>query len=85
MCNQNHKGAARQFKFRRHGRWRARMLGRRAEGNHGDSLQRTGDNAVEFSLRLEPLESVLIVFSPKRPARPFRIEAGHRPIHEPIL
>ncbi len=85
VCNQNHQGAARPFKFR------ATAIGEPecwdAVRNEVTAIpfQRSSDKTVEFSLTLEPLESVLIVFSPKRPPRPWRIEAGTRPLREPIL
>jgi len=43
-------------------------------------FERTGDKTVEFSLGLEPLESVLVVFQQKSEKRPTRIEAGARPL-----
>ena len=47
-------------------------------------FHRSGENAVEFSLSMEPLETALIVFQPRRPARPLRIEADVEPLREPI-
>jgi hypothetical protein len=85
VCNQNHQGAARQFKFR------ATAVG---EPERWDAVrnevtaipsQRTCDGPVEFSLCMEPLESVLVVFQPKRQPRPPRIEAGTKPGREPIV
>lgn len=78
VCNQNHEGEARSFRFRA-----------RAEGvpecwdamrNEITSIpfERTSDG-VEFSLTMEPMESVLLVFGPGKPARPVRLD-GQRPL-----
>jgi hypothetical protein len=39
---------------------------------------------VEFTLTLEPLETVLLVFQPKKIARPPRIDPDTKPMREPI-
>jgi hypothetical protein len=75
ICNQNHQGAARSFKFRAAAsgvpeRWDAMR-------NEITALpcNRTGPQAVEFEMTLEPSESALVVFAPEGNARPQRIEA----------
>ena len=85
VCNQNHQGAARQFKFRATAAGEPECWD--AVRNEITSLpfRRTAASQVEFSLTLEPLESLLIVFSPKRQPRPLRIEAVARPLGEPII
>jgi hypothetical protein len=85
VCNQNHQGAVRRFKFR------ARASGEPecwdAVRNEITSIpfERSGEGQVEFSLTMQPLESALIVFSPKRQPRPSRIVAGMKPLGEPIV
>ncbi len=85
VCNQNHQGAARQFKFRATASGEPECWDAVRNEITSIPFQRTGESRVEFSLTLEPLESVLIVFSPKRQPRPLRIEAGTKPIGESIL
>jgi hypothetical protein len=75
ICNQNHQGAARHFKFRATAagapeRWDAMR-------NEISALphKRTGPQTVEFEMTLEPSESALVVFSPEGKARSPRIEA----------
>ena len=86
VCNQNHQGAVKQFKFR------ATAQG---EPECWDAMRNTITtlpfqriamrNTGQFALTMEPLESVLIVFQPKRVARPMRIEPGTKPVREPIV
>ena len=85
VCNQNHQGARRQFKFRATAAGEPECWDAVRNEITSIPFQRTGESSVEFSLSMEPLESVLIVFSPKRQPRPSRIEAGAKPIGEPIL
>ena len=42
------------------------------------------EKKVEFTLTLEPLETVLLVFQPEKITRPMRIEPDTKPIREPI-
>lgn len=81
VCNQNMDDTARRFKFR------ARATGTpevwdamRAEINSVES-KRDGDG-VEFSLTLEPLESVLIVFNGEGRKLPARIDGSMTPTRE---
>ena len=85
VCNQNHQGAPRQFKFRATAAGEPECWDAVRNEITAIPFQRVGPAGVEFSLRLEPLESVLIVFQPKRQARPLRIEAGTKPIGQPIV
>ena len=85
VCNQNHEGAARQFKFRATATGEPECWDAMRKEVAAIPFQRTSDNVVEFSLGLEPLEAVLIVFRPKRQLRPMRIEAGDKPIRGPIF
>jgi len=85
ICNQNHTGEARRFRFRATAAgvpeyWDAMR-------NEITSLPytRTG-NTVEFDLTMTPNESVLIVFQPKDRGRklPSRIEASVKPAMQRI-
>ncbi len=79
VCNQNHEGAARHFKFR---------VAAAGEPECWDAVrneiasvpyQRVGDHAVELSLTLEPNESVLLVFQPGKSPRLPRFDATVQP------
>lgn len=85
VCNQNHKGAARQFRFRAKATGEPECWDAMRNEIAAIPFQRIGGNSVEFSLHMEPLETVLIVFQPKRQSRPLRIETGVEAIREPIL
>jgi hypothetical protein len=91
ICNQNHQGDARHFKFRAAAagvpEWWDAMR------NEVSALpyKRIGPEAVEFEMTLEPSESALVVFAPEGKARKPRIEALKplRPaievVREPII
>ncbi len=85
VCNQNHQGAARQFKFRANAVGEPECWDAMRNELTAIPFQRMGQNTVEFSLSLEPLESVLIVFQPKGQPRPTRIDPNTKPIREPII
>ena len=85
VANQNHLGAARTFKFRATAAGEPELWDPMRNEITAIPFQRIGDRQVEFSLSLEPLETALLVFQPTKIARPMRIEAGTKPIHEPIV
>jgi len=85
VCNQNDKGNARQFKFRATAAGEPECWDAVRNEVTAIPFRRTGVNVVEFSLSLEPLETVMLVFQPKRQPRPWRIEPSVKPIHEPLL
>ncbi|MFQ5808179.1 MAG: glycosyl hydrolase, partial [Armatimonadota bacterium] len=75
ICNQNHEGEARRFRLR---------IAAEGEPECWDAMRgeisavphvRNGRH-VEFELTLEPSESVLLVFAPRKRALPLRLEAG---------
>ena len=85
VCNQNHQGAARQFKFRAMATGEPECWDAMRNEVAAIPFQRMGQNTVEFSLSLEPLESVLIVFQPKGQLRSPRIDANMKPLRKPIV
>ena len=84
VANQNHLGAARTFKFRATAAGEPELWDPMRNEITAIPFQRIGDQQVEFSLTMEPLETALLVFQPTKIARPMRIEPGTKPIREPI-
>ena len=84
LCNQNDKGPARAVQVPCRRRRRAGMLGRARGEITAIPYERTGEKTVEFLLDMEPLETALVVFQPTRQERPARIEAGVKPVGQPI-
>ena len=84
VCNQNHQGASRQFKFRVTAAGEPECWDAMRNEITAMPLQRIDEKTVEFSLTMEPSESVLLVFQPKKMERPARIEAGAKPARAPI-
>lgn len=83
VCNQNHEGDARRFRFR------SRCAGTPeawdAMRNEIAALPVTrAGGAVEFELVLEPMESVLLVFREGARALPARLDGSTRPLREPV-
>jgi hypothetical protein len=85
VCNQNHQGAARRFKFRVTAAGEPECWDAMRNEITAMPLQRIDEKTVEVSLTLEPSESVLLVFQPKKMVRPARIEAGAKPVRAPIV
>jgi hypothetical protein len=83
VCNQDHKGAARDFRFR---------LAAQGVPECWDAMRneitavpyRRAGRSVEVDLTLEPLESVLLVFRERERALPKRLTADAKPVREPI-
>jgi hypothetical protein len=76
IANQHHDGPTKRFRLRAHAAgvpesWDA-LRGEIRSLRH----KRIGEDAVEFSLTLEPLESILVVFSPVNRELPVRLESG---------
>ena len=84
ICNQQPKGAAKRFKVRVHASGEPECWD--AMRNEITSIRYTRGDAqtVDFSLRLEPLESMLIVFQPQAIERPLRIETDVALSHVPL-
>ncbi len=84
VANQNHQGVARQFKFRATAAGVPECWDAMRNEITAIPFQRTGDKQVDFTLTLEPSEAVLLVFQPQKIDRPMRIDAGAKPVREPI-
>lgn len=85
ICNQNHEGKARQFKFRAMASGLPECWDAVRNEITSISFERVGDHSVEFSLDLEPLESALVVFQKRQQTRPSRLAPDSEPIREPIV
>jgi hypothetical protein len=79
VCNQNHQGPATEFQFRATAAGVPECWDAVRNEITAIPFERHGAKAVDFSLTLEPLESVLLVFQPERIARPMRIEPNRKP------
>ena len=84
VANQNHQGAARKFKLRATAPGTPECWDAMRNEITSIPYKRVGPEQIEFELTLEPLESVLIVFSDKSSSRPQRLEPGTKPLGEPI-
>jgi len=85
ICNQNHQGDARQFKFR----LRASGTPECWDPMRGEitsiAHRRIDNQSVELNLTMEPLESVLLVFRPDTVKRSARLDASIQPLREPVV
>lgn len=84
VCNQNLDGGARRFKLRATAPGWPECWDPMRNERTALPCKRTASGVVEFELTLEPLESVLLVFSEKPSARPARLVAGAKPMGTPI-
>ncbi len=84
VCNEQHEGVAKTFRLRVHAQgipecWDAmRNEIRTIEFDH------VTHSAVDLSLTLQPLESVVLVFAPRVTARPPRLTHGRNPARTPL-
>ena len=84
VCNQNHTGAARRFKFRVTAEGEPECWDAMRNEITAVPCQRTGERSVELDLTLEPSESVVLVFQPQKRALPMRLNADAKPLREPL-
>ena len=85
IANQNHQGvAAREFTFRATAPGEPELWDPMRNEITAFPFKRIDNATVQFSLSLEPLETVLLVFQPAKITRPMRIESDTKPIREPI-
>ena len=85
VCNQIAYGEPRQFKFRARAGGEPEWWDPMRNEIVSVPFRRIDAGTVELTLALEPLETGLLVFQPVPIDRPSRIDAGTRPIREPIL
>jgi len=81
VCNQNSDATTRKFKFRAVADGTPEIWDAMRNEITSIANKRDGKN-VEFSLALEPMESVLLVFQKKERKLPARIDDGTKPIRE---
>ncbi|MEN6449426.1 MAG: glycosyl hydrolase [Thermoguttaceae bacterium] len=84
VANQKHQGAARKYTFCVTARGEPECWDPMRNEVTRPRFERIDASTVQLSLMLEPLETVLLVFQPKKTARPARIEPWTKPIREPI-
>ncbi|UCG15984.1 MAG: hypothetical protein JSV19_11890 [Phycisphaerales bacterium] len=76
VCNQNHKGQARQFTFRVRARGVPEIWDAMRNEISSIPYDRGDSSTVSLTLTLEPLESVLIVFRPEQRHLAARVEGA---------
>lgn len=81
VCNQNHEGTARNFKFRTIVEGIPEIWDSMRNEINSVPYQRNG-NSVDFELTLEPDESVLIVFQARKRELPERLGPTVKPLKE---
>ena len=88
VCNQNHQGPARRFTLRAAAAGEPECWDAMRNEITALPVRHIDRNRVEFSLSMEPLETLMLVFQPEnlseKIARPMRIEPGATPLREPI-
>ncbi len=72
ICNMQHEGKTKEFRLRAHAQGVPECWDAMRNEITSLSFERIDNQTVDFSLRLEPLESVLIVFQPQAIERPLR-------------
>lgn len=81
VCNQNHEGAPRKFTFRAVAEGTPEIWDAMRNELSSVPCKREG-KSVEFSLALEPMESVLLMFQEQDRKLPSRIADGVKPLRE---
>ena len=79
VCNQDHRGSAKRFRLRATAKGEPECWDAMRNEITAIPYKRIAPDAVEFDLALEPMESVLIVFQPKKSGRPIRLGPGAKP------
>ena len=85
VCNQNHQGPPRRLTFRIAARGEPECWDPVRNAITAVAFRRIDDQTVEVPLRMEPLETVLLVFQPRKIARPPRIDPEVQPLRRPIV
>ena len=84
VCNQNHQGEARAFRFKVTASGEPEVWDPMRNEMNCVPTKRLDDQTVELSLTLEPCESVMLVFQKEKRALPMRLDASAKPVREPI-
>ncbi len=79
ICNQKHDGPAKEFRLRLRAKGEPEYWDAMRNEITRPSYRRISPDTVEMRLTLEPSESVLVVFQPKRIARPARFDSAAKP------
>jgi hypothetical protein len=85
VCNQNHQGPPRPFTFRIAARGEPECWDPMRNEITAVASHRIDAETVEVQLTMEPLETLLLLFQPKKIARPPRIGPGVQPLRPPIV
>lgn len=78
ICNQNHEGGSKPFRFRATAKGEPECWDPMRNEITALPYKRISADTVDFELTLEPSESVLLVFQPKKLQRPTRLEPDAR-------
>jgi len=84
VCNQNHEGAARAFTFRITAEGEPECWDAMRNEITSVSSRRINAHTVEVDVTLEPSESIMMVFHPKKRSLPARITDMTKPVGDPI-
>jgi hypothetical protein len=84
VCNQNHQGVARAFRFKVTAAGEPECWDAMRNETTAAPYRRTGEKTVEIDLTLQPSESVLLVFQPQKRALPARLGDDAKPAREPV-
>ncbi|MGA2500615.1 MAG: glycosyl hydrolase [Tepidisphaeraceae bacterium] len=84
VCNQNHQGDARQFKFRLTADGEPECWDPMHNEITAIPTKRIDSRTVEVDLTLEPSESVILVFQPQKRPLAMRLDDSVKPIGQPI-
>jgi len=85
VCNQIPDGPAKRFELRARVRGHPERWDVVRDEITAVPFRRTGDEQVDFTLDLEPLESALLVFHPEDRGAPDRIDSRSVPARDPIV
>jgi len=84
VCNQNHTGAARKFKFRVTAAGEPECWDAMRNELTAVPYQRVNERTVELGLTLEPSETALLVFQPQKRPLPPRLDGNAKPAREAL-
>lgn len=84
ICNQNHEGNARKFRFRLTAEGMPECWDAMRNEIAGLKYRSVENGQVEFDLVLEPMESVLLVFQKKERDLPLRMNADTKSLREAV-